>query len=34
MKSRSDAKLGLVEGFFYASIIIILIVIGAISSVR
>lgn len=34
MKSRSDTKLDLVEALFYASIIIVLSVVGLISSVR
>ena len=34
MKSRSDPKLGLVEGLLYVSIIVALSVVGAISSMR
>lgn len=33
MKSRPDTKLDLVEGLFYASIIVVLSVVGMISSV-
>ena len=34
MKTRSDTKLDMVEALFYASIIVVLSVVGAISSVR
>lgn len=34
MKSRSDTKLDLVEALFYAGIIVILSVVGLISSAR
>lgn len=34
MKSRSDPELDLVEALFYASIIIVLVTVGLISSVR
>ncbi len=34
MKSKSDTKLDLVEALFYASIIVVLTVVGVISSVR
>lgn len=34
MKSRSDTKLDLVEGLFYAIILVVLAVVGMISSVR
>lgn len=34
MKSRPDTKLDIVEAVFYATIIIILAMVGAISSVR
>ena len=34
MKSRPDTKLDLVEGLFYAIIIVVLTIVGMISSVR
>lgn len=34
MKSRSDTKLDIVEGLFYAGIIVVLTVVGIIGSVR
>lgn len=34
MKSRPDTKLDLVEAMFYACIIVVLVVVGLISSVR
>lgn len=34
MKSRTDPKLDMIEALFYASIIVVLSVVGMISSVR